>query len=372
MSSVAPTIQSIGPTPGGRWNALKVAAIGAEAAVISTLSIASFHVAFPSIGPDWLAAAPLATVIALESTRLPLAFHLGSGRAGFLATMCGAVMLAGLSVITGEAASIAFSNLIDQRIRPVSEAESALARAQIDHDAQAQAGTRRAAEIARLKSDLEAAGRRRTDIDRPLTLQTIPDSKACAGRHGSSWNCSGAAQTAAIKANSAAMAAHVEELKNASAQVAAAQGRLNAVEAAPDMQAVDQAVAEAQRQLADARATSPMWKAAAAWMQTSPEDLSSQAFSVVKRWAVILLSIATAVTTATAAIIAALPDRAERKPSKLVQALRSLMLARRRRHPIVIRRDVPGPIQYRDRPRFVYVATDDAGRVRNPDDLRTP
>ena len=41
-------------------------------------------------------------------------------------------MLAGLSIVTGEAASLAFENLIFERAKPVAEAERDLAKAEID------------------------------------------------------------------------------------------------------------------------------------------------------------------------------------------------------------------------------------------------
>jgi hypothetical protein len=50
-------------------NALKIAAIGAEVAVVSTLAISSYHIAFSGPSPDWLAGAPILTVVALESMR---------------------------------------------------------------------------------------------------------------------------------------------------------------------------------------------------------------------------------------------------------------------------------------------------------------
>jgi hypothetical protein len=137
-------------------NALKAAAIGAEIAVISTLAVSSWHIAFAGDGArDWLAAAPLATVVALESLRLPLAFRLPRMRmAGFAG---GVAMLAGLSVITGEAASLAFENLIFQRTKPVAEAERDLIKAELSGDALKAAISRRAREIASLTAEVEAA-----------------------------------------------------------------------------------------------------------------------------------------------------------------------------------------------------------------------
>jgi hypothetical protein len=127
-------------------SALKIAAIGAEIALISTFAVSSYHIASSGPSPDWLAGAPILTVVALESLRLPLAFRLPRMRLMGLA--CGVALLAGLSVITGEAASLAFENLIFQRTRPV-----ALARAEIDRGSLKQAADRRAAEIARLQTE---------------------------------------------------------------------------------------------------------------------------------------------------------------------------------------------------------------------------
>ena len=87
-------------------NALKAASIGAEVAVVSTLGVSSYHIAFSGPSPDWLAGAPILTVVVLESMRLPLAFRLPRMRP--LGLTCGVAMLAGLSVITDEAASLAF------------------------------------------------------------------------------------------------------------------------------------------------------------------------------------------------------------------------------------------------------------------------
>jgi hypothetical protein len=76
----------------------------------------------------------------LESMRLPLAFRLSKMR--LMEVACGVAMLAGVSVITGEAASLAYENLIFQRTRPAAEAERDLARVQIDRTARTEAATR--------------------------------------------------------------------------------------------------------------------------------------------------------------------------------------------------------------------------------------
>ena len=68
------------------------------------------------------------------------------------------------------------------------------------------------------------------------------------------------------------MKAHADELKDASALVKAAEGRLAAVAPAPAMRASDASLAEAKTDVADARAMNPMFRVAAAWQRTPVED----------------------------------------------------------------------------------------------------
>jgi hypothetical protein len=163
-----------------------------------------------------------------------------------------------------------------------------------------------------------------------------------------------------VASNAAAMKAHADELKAASEAVRAAEAR-----PAPDMRAAEAAVADAKRRVADARSTNPMFRVAAAWQRTPVEDLTSEQFESVKHWAVIALSVATAFTTATAAVIASLPERGQGEPSKLARAFRA-MLAARRKTLRRVRETVR--TEYRDRVKLVYVPTDPAtGRVLDPD-----
>jgi hypothetical protein len=332
-------------------NALKGAAICAEVAVISTLAVSSYNIAFSGHEADWLAGAPLITVAALESMRLPLAFRLPRMR--LMGMACSVAMLAGLSVITGEAASIAFENLIFQRSRPVVMVEAELAKANFDRDALKNAADR-------ANVDVEAARRHRADIDKPIELQAVPAGKTCAGRRGS-WNCGAGVQTEAVRANAAAQKAHADELKQADVAVQAAESRLVAI----DLRPAEGAVADARRRVADARSMNPMFRVAAAWQRTPVEDLTSEQFESVKHWAVIAFAVATALSTALAAVISALPERGQGKPGKLSLALRRMIAARRK----TIRRlkETIRP-EYRDRVKFVYVPTDPAtGRVLDPD-----
>ena len=351
-----------------KFNSLKIAAVGAEIAVVSTLAVSSFHIAFAGPDPDWLAGAPLLTVAALESMRLPLAFHFH--RLRFMGASLAVAMLAGLSVVTGEAASLAFENLIFQRARPVAEAERDLAKAEISRDQLNSAAERRTREIAALKADVEAARRHRAEIDKPPELQAIPLGRTCAGKHGASWNCGANIQNETVRANAAAQRAHADELKNASVLVAAAEARLAGIAPAPDARATDQAVADAKRKVADARTMNPMFRVAAAWQRIPVQDLTSQQFETVKHWAVLALSVATAFATALAAIISSLPERKAR-PSKLAMAIRRMIAARRK---TLRRLEETVRVEVRDRVKLVYVPVDVVtGKVLDPDGkLREP
>jgi hypothetical protein len=346
---------------GGAVNALKISVVAAEVAVVASLAVSSYSIAFSGHASDWGAAAPLAALVAIESMRLPLAFRLP--RMGFTGMICGGAMLVGLSIITGEAASLGFTNLIYQRMRPVAEAERDLVRAQISRDALNSRTARRAEEIARLQTDVEAARKHRASIDQPLTLQPPPAGRTCAGRHGS-WNCGAAVQAEVARANAAAMKAHADELKDASVLVKDAEMRLAGVASAPDTSMADASLADAKRKVADERSTNVMFRAAAAWQRTPVEDLSSESFAAVVHYAVIALALATACATALAAIIASLPERGD-KPSKLAMALRRMVAARRktlRRIRETVR------VEYRDRVKFIYVPCDPrTGKVLDPD-----
>ena len=233
-------------------NPLKISVIGAEIAVVTSLAVSSYSIAFSGRSSDWGAAAPLVALTAIESMRLPLAFRLPRMR--LTGMVCGSAMLAGLSVITGEAASLGVTNLIYQRARPVAEAERDLARAQISRDQLNSAIAQRAVEITRLQADVETARAHRASIDKPPELQAPPAGRTCAGRHGS-WNCGAAVQAEAVRANAAAQKAHADELRDASALVKTAEARLAAVQPAPDTSAADAILADAKRKVADERST---------------------------------------------------------------------------------------------------------------------
>ena len=110
----------------------------------------------------------------------------------------------------------------------------------------------------------------------------------------------------------------------------AAEARLAAAAPGPDMRASD-ASSPKPSAVADARAMNPMFRVAAAWQRTPVgTGTASKQFEVVKHWAVIALSDATALpllwrrSSARAA-------RARRTPSKLAMALRRMIARAARR-----------------------------------------
>jgi hypothetical protein len=356
------------------WRPLKLFAIGAETTVITTLAVSSYHIAFGGTinAADWLAGAPILTVVALESLRLPLAFTLPRLRLGGM--LMSTIMLAGLSVITAESASIAFANLIDQRSRPVMEAEAELKKVDIGSDTLNEVSARRQQEIDRLTADVKAARDHAEEIAKtPVVLQPVPGDRiewrvVGTGKHAHRVpvNVNAGVQSKSVDADAAAQAAHSAELKAASDAVKEAEAKQTAAEAnpAPDMHASDEAVKLAKQKVADARSMNPMFRVAAAWQGVEVESLTLNQFEQVKHWAVIALAGATAVTSALAAVISCLPERGPKGDGKLARAMRKMIAARRK----TLRRFSERVVtQFKDRTKVVYIPVDVAtGKVLDP------
>jgi hypothetical protein len=373
---------------------LKRWAIGAEVTVVSTLALSSYNVAFGGAhGVNWMAGAPIATVIALESLRVPTALHIM--KAGLLGKVMSAALIVGISVITMEAASLAFENLIFERTRPVAEAELSLKKAEDNQGSLKGTIGERDQERAKTRLDVESARAHRAAVDKPIaqsppppplppstqlkpqlltvpapviTVQrdkkgrkhTIVTNKAAIDEanqknqdiqleaaHGNAdaqrttEEANADAQRKWAEANKAVQDAHDAELKTADAAIAAAQAKLDAVAPDPDMKAAKEAVLEAQRQVEDARASNPMFRVAASWQKKPVSQLSLEEFEAVKHWAIIALAGATAIASALVGIVASYAEAYTGQPSKLNRMLRAWIA--RRRKPIVVRRDVPGP-----------------------------
>ena len=170
---------------------LKIIAIVAEAVVVCTLAVSSYNAAFGGRdGINWMAAAPLLTVVALESLRIPTALNLIKAGAS---DPHEPALIVGLSVITMEAASIGFENLIFERTRPVVEAERDLEKVMIGQRTIDKNAADRADEIKRLTADLDAARDHREDLgdQKPELQEVAPDKTCCActvgkGKHAHS------------------------------------------------------------------------------------------------------------------------------------------------------------------------------------------
>ena len=388
-------------------NTLKAFAIGAEVTIVSTLAVSSYTIAFAGqTDTNWLVATPLLTVLALESLRLPVAFNLIKSR--LMGRVMSAALVAGLTVVTGEAANIAFENLIFQRTRSVVIAEQALDKVQHDRAVLKDQAASRDEKVKQLTSELEKARAHRAEIDKPLTLQTVTlqtvptalpppvlqpvpvprcwlvkkNVRNCNTKEveearkasekaqsdvveanrkiqGDAVDANRKGQEAVDKANSDLQAKHSAELEQADAKVNEADARVRAIPPAPDTQAADEKVRAAELAVDDARTMNPMFRVAAAWQKIPAKDLMSEQFEQVKHWAVIALAGATALVTALAAVISELPAR-DGKSTKLNRMVRA-WIARKRKPvyrdvpgPEVIKevevlRDVPGPVEYQEK-----------------------
>jgi hypothetical protein len=348
---------------------LKMFCIGAEIAVVASLAASSYYIAVSGMrsSAELLAAAPLVTILALESLRLPIAFHIPKQK--LLGMAMSIAMVCGISVITMEAASMAFENLIFQRTRPVVEAEAALKTAVITHDSIGEVNARHNHEIARLTADLESARKHREEVgDQKPPTMPIPGDRIVTTRDKQGrvrqWNAAAGAQNTAAKADASAITGHLAELKAATDAVTKAQDALSAVSAnAPEMHSSDEEVAHAKQKVADARSQNPMFRVAATWQRVPVQDLTSEEFEAVKHYAVIALAAATAFVTALAAVISSLPERTAEGESKLGRALRKTLAARRKTLRRIKERVVT---EVKERTKIVYVPVDATGAILDP------
>ena len=353
---------------GAAVNALKIAAMGGEAAVLAATATVAYGLVAAS--GNLLVTAPIiVAATALELTRLPLVMRVGSGKLGFFGAASALVLASCITLVTAETLVLGVDGLLAARSAKTAIAETHLAEVRTAYDAAKADAARRDQERDRLAAGVTAAQKHSEEIGREtVALQGNPSVSAYRGRKGWVAPGSAAANTAAA-ANARAQAEHARREAAAEADLAAARTALAAVQPI-DIKAAEADLVVAQQAVDRERAANPLSRLAASLYSTDVANLRPEDYATVRKAITLSLAFLMAVGTLGAGLISALPDRADRKPSKLVRAFRSLVLARRRRHPVVVRRDVPGPIQYRDRPRFVYVATDDQGRVRNPDDVK--
>ena len=111
-----------------------------------------------------------------------------------------------------------------------------------------------------------------------------------------------------------------------------------------------------------------MHRLSAALFSIPASQVADAQFEQVKKFVVFGLAGAFALLSMIVSTIVHLQPKAPRGSGKLSRMARR-WLARRRR-PLIIHRDVPGPVQVREKMRVVYVPCDPAtGKVLDPDSV---
>jgi hypothetical protein len=311
---------------------------------VTAVSIATEHG-----GRIWDASI-VGAIAAVECLRVPTAMAVPKLR--WSGTICAIALCLAITPLTAEGLILAADRLVHARSLGVARAQDDLERAQTAYDAMKASADRRDQAVA-------DARRHRTEIDKPVTLMPAP-SGTCSGRARNGaravYDCR--ATLEAVEANKAALAAHSAELRQADAAVKAA-------ESAPavDLERAVSELAAAKQRLAVEKNDSVMHRAAAAWFGKTPAELSDAQFQAFARVAIGALAISISTATMLAAFVSNLP-KWDGRPSKLTQAIRRLIAARRRR----VRR-YEAAIVTRFKDRIVYVPCDPAtGQILNPDD----
>jgi hypothetical protein len=350
---------------------LKGVAIAVEATVVISLAAASYYVAFAGKdGIPWLAAAPLVTIVALETVRIPVALNLV--KASLFTTILSVALIVGISLITMEAASVSFETLIFERTRPVVEAERDLEKIMVGQKTIDANAKDRADKIVRLTADLDAARKHREEVgSQKPELAKVGDVKTCYRVVGKgkkarqqAYDCTPPSTLDTAKGNRGAQDAHNDELKSASDQVVSAERRLADEEAIKfDTHVTDEIRDEASRKVKEARAMNPMFRVAAAWQKVPVQDLTSEQFEYVKHWAIMALAFGCAFVTSILAVISSMPERGQSN-SKLVRAIRARLAAKRK----TLRRFKERVItEIKKEVKLVYVPVDaTTGKVLDP------
>jgi hypothetical protein len=303
--------------------------------VISTCALAAYQIA-TAHGGSISACAPILTIAAMESLRVPVAMTIPKLK--WLGKVLAVALLIGITPLTFEGMALAFEQFMHQRVVEVVDAETkADAAKQALKSAQADAAKRKS-EVDRLSAEIKDAEAHRIEIAKqePI-LQTLPTPQIC-----SSFNKRGQRVTYACpdqgiaksvdKANTDARATHNEQLRNAESEVTRAREALRDGAAKPvlDERKAEADLAQAQRAAEDAMAASVMHRAAAAWFGVDVGNLSRSQFETFKRWAMYGLAGATATVTMIAGFVSNTPRR-DGKPTKVDQAIRAYFARRRKK-----------------------------------------
>ena len=345
--------------PRGRWNTLKIFACIAEVAVLGATATVAWGLVAGAGNP--LVWAPMVGALtAVELCRLPLVMR--APKLSFAGAACALALAGGVSLLTSETLILGAESVLTARAAGVTASETVLAQATTALDAARGAEGRREGERARLAGIVAEAQRHSEAIGREsVGLQNNPTVSAY--RAGRRWVAPGSSAAGSVAAaNGKAQAEHAARSAAAEAALSAARAEL-ATLAPVDLSGPEAAVVSAKQAVERERAANPMTRLAASLSRTDTANLTAEDYEWLRRTVSVSVGAILAFATLAAGLISSLPERGSRAPSKLAGALRSLALARRRRHPVVIRRDVPGPVEVRFRDRFVHVPVDDQGRV---------
>jgi hypothetical protein len=313
---------------------LKTATFGAEAVVISTCGIAAIQIATAHGGSIW-ACAPILTIAAMESLRVPVAMTIPKLK--WLGRVAAAALLIAITPLTFEGMALAFEQFMHQRV-----VEVAVAQTKVDEAEQVLENVRRdlasrATELDRLNQEVKDAEAHRVEIaQQQPTMQSLPQASKCNGYYKGkpvTYDCSNKDLAQKVeKTNAEARSAYDQQLKLASDQVTKARDALRAAEASPQPNEPIPAaeLQKAKSVLEEAKANSVMHRAAAAWFGVDGGNLSSEQFETFKKWAMYGLAAATATVTMIAGFVSNMPRR-DGKPTKLDRAIRAYFARRRKK-----------------------------------------
>jgi hypothetical protein len=318
-----------------------------EAAVISVILAAGAGIALGQ-GGTLAAAAPLIVIGLAESLRIPLAGW--STRLKLSGKLLAWFALAAIALASFDGLALVFSIFIDNRISNTLAAQHQVEIAQRTADQVAGDVSAFTAEVKELDGQVAA-------LAQNIPAPPPATNKTCTWK-GQRVACGPDATSAATW--QAAMRAYNARLADLTAKRAASQAK---VDAARNRNGAAEALTAAKQALDNELMQSPFHRLVASLYGVRVSDLTEDQFGVVKRFAIVGLAGCFSLLSMLVSVAVHLQPRDERS-SKLSRMVRA-WLARRRRS---IYRDVPGPVQFRDRTIFKYLATDPvSGRVLDPD-----
>jgi hypothetical protein len=322
---------------------LKTATFAVEGVVISTCALAATQIATAHGGSIW-ACAPILTIAAMESLRVPVAMTMPKLK--LLGQVAATALLIGITPLTFEGTALAFEQFMHQRVVEVAKAQTTADKAQTALNGANDETARRTADLERLEQVAKDAEAHRVEIAKKQPqLQALPPTQQCPsyrwvgkGKRAhqivtGSHPCPDNGVTKSItNGNREAQEHHDSDLAKAEDEVGKARGDLRAAEAAPapDTKKLAADLQDAKSDLELAKADSVMHRAAAAWFGVDVGDLSTAQFEIFKKWAMFGLAAATATVTMITAFVANM-SRRDGRPSKVGMAWRAYLARKRKK-----------------------------------------